>query len=86
MPYKDKGMKTQWQRNHRMKTRGEDPVVQSDKGIYVDKEKAKKLVKIAYALDREIVTLGGEKVNLMDMVRYGVNGPTIRQVKGELLG
>lgn len=48
-------------------------------GKGTDKEKLAKILTVAKSLDKDIVGLSGKKENLMDLVRYGVSGPTLNQ-------
>ena len=88
MPYKDQAMKSQRQKERR---KGEAPAIlkpQSEAPMKplktIDTEKAAKLLLICNALDKEVIGLDGKKVNLLSMVRYGVNGPTLEKVKIQL--
>ncbi|KKM61550.1 hypothetical protein LCGC14_1530580 [marine sediment metagenome] len=45
-----------------------------------DKDTAAKLLQVCNALDKTVTGLDGKKVNLLSMVRYGVNGPTLTTV------
>ena len=54
-----------------------------DKPVCVTVEQAAKLLLICNALDKYIHGLDG-KVSLLSMVRYGVSGPTLEQVKSQL--
>lgn len=61
------------------------PIVHGTKTIYVTAEKAAKLLMVCQALDKQISGLQG-KENLLNMVRYGVSGPTMAGVKESLGG
>lgn len=54
-----------------------------DKPVCVTVEQAAKLLMICNALNKYIHGLDG-RVNLLTMVRYGVYGPTLEQVKSQL--
>ncbi len=49
-----------------------------------DKDTAAKLLQVCNALDKTVTGLDGKKVNLLSMVRYGVNGPTLTTVSETL--
>ena len=40
-----------------------------------------KLGRLLVSLDKGTTGLDGERVNLLSMVRYGVQGPTLREIK-----
>ncbi|KKL80757.1 hypothetical protein LCGC14_2001550 [marine sediment metagenome] len=92
-PYKDKEMKSQRQKERR---RGEalntlkplsealNMITGGKKPIYVDTERAAKLLLISKSLDKEVTGLDGRRVNLLSMVRYGIFGPTMSDVKESL--
>ena len=52
--------------------------------IEVSVEKAAKLLMIAKSLDKEYTDLSGKKGKLSDMVRYGVNGLTMTEIRDRL--
>lgn len=54
------------------------------KGVTVDTEKAGKLLMICNALDKEVTGLDGKGVNLLTMVRYGVEGLTLKGIRDKL--
>lgn len=54
--------------------------------IEVDVKTAAKLLLICKACDKEIQGLGGERVNILSLVRYGIGGPTLESIKGQLEG
>ena len=64
---------------------GAKAITHGTKTIYVTAEKAAKLLMVCHALDRQISGLQG-KENLLNMVRYGVSGPTMAGVKESLGG
>ena len=49
-----------------------------------DKDTAAKLLQVCNALDKTVTGLDGKRVNLLSMVRYGVNGPTLTTVSETL--
>ena len=93
MPYKEKSMKSLRQKQRRdeapvkVKPLGEAPkvITHGTKTIYVTAEKAAKLLMACNALDKQMQGLQG-KESLLDMVRYGVHGPTMSSVKVSLGG
>ena len=52
--------------------------------LHVDTLTAAKLLQVCNALDKTVTGLDGKKVNLLSMVRYGVNGPTLTTVSETL--
>ena len=50
----------------------------------VTKERAGKLLMICNALDKTMTGLDGKPQSLLTMVRYGVYGPTFREIKEQL--
>jgi len=68
----------------RKRRQGSQNEGQGSQVIEVDTKKAAKLLLICRALDREVTGLDGKRVNLLSMVRYGVFGPTLKQVKESL--
>ena len=53
-------------------------------GSGLDVEKAAKLLMIANSLNRDYIALDGKKGKLSDLVRYGIDGLTMTQVKERL--
>ena len=89
MPYKDKDRQRESVKKAQAKRRqGITKGITSDRvlheGITVDAEKAGKLLMICKSLDKDTTGLSGKKENLLDLVRYGINGPTMREVKDKL--
>ena len=76
MPYKSPGVKSQRQKERRVKS-----LVTLSKDITITKEKAIKLLKICSALDRRITGLQ-QPENMLDLVRYG--SFTMKEIKGKL--
>ncbi|KKM88984.1 hypothetical protein LCGC14_1253230 [marine sediment metagenome] len=71
MPYKDKEQRTEASRLSMQKKRqGLTQGLTLDNGVYIDKEKAIKLMKIHSSLDKRIAGLSGTD-NMLDLVRYG---------------
>jgi len=94
MPYKDKTKYQEYNRKRMRVARGGtsvqpkpdssvQPVVQLTGEITVDVKKAAKLLMICNSLNKQIGGLNG-KENMLDLVRYGVNGPTMRVVMEKL--
>lgn len=80
------------QQKHRNEKRNENPkrnenvtktiaITGGVKPVLVNSEKAAKLMMICKELDKEMAGLGSKKENLLDLVRYGVSGPTMREVR-----
>ena len=88
MPYKDTEKQRKAVRDavekHRGITKGITEEGITGQGITVDAEKAAKLLMVANSLNRDYIALDGKKGKLSDLVRYGVNGPTMTQVKERL--
>ena len=53
--------------------------------VTVNVETAAKLLLICRACDKEVRGLDG-KVNLLSLIRYGIEGPTLLSIKGQLEG
>lgn len=54
--------------------------------VTVDTKKAAKLLLLCKALDREVTGLDGKRVSLLTMVRYGILGQTLKEIKAFLTG
>ena len=46
--------------------------------------KQRRLAMLICSLDKNVGGLDGKKVNLLSMVRYGINGMTLEEIKGKL--
>ena len=82
MPYKDKVLQREAVRRAVQKHRG---ITETSQGITVDTKKAAKLLLLCKSLDKEVTGLDGKRVNLLTMVRYGISGPTLSEIKRSLL-
>ena len=94
MPYKDKEASREAarerQRRHRQGVTGQGVTGQGVTGhpsagrIEVDSRTAAKLLMIGRSLDKPYKALDGKTGKLSDLVRYGVNGPTMSEVNAIL--
>ena len=48
------------------------------------RSKQRRLAMVMRSLDKDTMGLGGKKVNLLSMVRYGTNGPTLKEIEAKL--
>ena len=79
--------KKEYQRDYMREKRSnktEGSNIEGSQGVTVDAEKAAKLLMIANSLNRDYIALDGKKGKLSDLVRYGIDGPTMTQVKERL--
>lgn len=84
MPYKDKEKQKDAVKRAVNKRRVLQKGITSSRvlhqGITVDTERAGKLLLVCKSLDKDVTGLGGVRENMLDLVRYGINGPTMRDV------
>lgn len=66
------------------KRRGSQNSGVHSEGSQIDTVRAAKLSLICHALDKTVTGIDGQRVNLLSMVRYGVNGPTMESIKAQL--
>lgn len=69
---------------HREYMRNRRKGSQQGSQVTLDTKKAAKLLMICKSLDKETIGLDGKRVNLLTMVRYGVEGPTFKEVRDRL--
>ena len=50
----------------------------------LSKSKQRRLAMVLQSLDKDVTGLDGKKVNLLSMVRYGTNGPTLKEIEAKL--
>jgi len=94
MPYKDKGLQRGAGKKAAAKRRGlqkgitegrvlHQGITKKVGGVMVDAKKAAKLLLICKKLDKEVAGLE-RRENMLDLVRFGVHGPTVREVRARL--
>ncbi len=54
------------------------------RSVNVNKKTAAKLLLVCRAMDKEVHGLGGKKVNLLDVVRFGIEGMTLKEIYKKL--
>ncbi len=89
MPYRDLEKQREAKKERMRRDRGNTKVTQIEgntgRVTHVTVERAGKLLLICKALDKETTGLG-KRENMLDLVRYGVGGPLMREVKERLGG
>ena len=63
---------------------GSQTIIGGKKEILVNVEEAAKLLMVCNALDRTVTGLTGQRINLLSLVRYGISGPTMADIKAQL--
>lgn len=82
MPYSDRDKQREANRIAKRKER--QGMTEGMTSVVVDKVKSIKVVKVCYALDRDIEGLAGKRENMLDLVSYG--GIPMREVRRVLMG
>ena len=91
MPYKNKETAQKYWREKKRQQRMSNPKKTGEMSnpnvqpIEVDVKTAAKLLLICRSCDKEVRGLDGN-VNLLTLIRYGIEGPTLLSIKGQLDG